>query len=103
MIILGAGGQDYGETEQVGWSEDSFLHIPGERAWIKLAGKPDGTTYLQEYLELMDSCVARPDIVEEISAIAKEEAMGYFYGSKSPEAVADIIQSRVSLLLQENK
>ena len=31
----------------------------------------------------MDSCVARPDIVEEISAIAKEEAMGYFYGSKS--------------------
>lgn len=89
--------------EQVGWSEDSFLHIPGERAWIKLVGKPDGTTYLQEYLELMDSCVARPDIVEEISAIAKEEAMGYFYGSKSPEAVADIIQSRVSLLLQENK
>ena len=51
----------------------------------------------------MDSCVARPDIVEEISAIAKEEAMGYFYGSKSSEAVADIIQSRVSLLLQENK
>ena len=31
----------------------------------------------------MDSCVARPDIVEEISAIAKEEAMGYFYGSRA--------------------
>lgn len=40
---------------------------------------------------------------EAIVSIISEEVEGYLAGQKSPEEVADIIQSRVSIYLNESK
>ena len=88
-------------VEKVGWSDVSYLHVPGTRSWEEIPRGKDGTTYLEEYLELMEHCVSRSDVVEEVQAIVCEEAQGYFRGQKRAEQVAEVIQSRVSLYLAQ--
>lgn len=70
---------------------------------IRLEGKPDGSSYLQEYLEYMDSCV--PVEVESniIRIMMMEEARSFFEGQKTAEEAAAIIQNRVQLYLDEQK
>lgn len=69
-------------------------------AVIPLDGKEDGTSYLDEYMELMDE--GKPLTVQtDIRDIILEEAESYFVGNKSEKEVAKIIQSRVQLYLDE--
>lgn len=68
----------------------------------EIDGKPDGTSYLPEYLELMDSCRLPSGVTEPIKDIIMEEAGAFFAGDKDARTVADIIQSRVQLYLDEN-
>ncbi len=63
--------------------------------------KPDGTSYLEEYLAFLDSCVPMPDYPSRISAILWEELDGYFSGTRNVEDTVDIIQNRVQLYLDE--
>ena len=73
-----------------------------ENSRVELDGRPDGTSYLDEYIELMDECV--PASVEyEIEEILWEEIQYYFNGEKTEYEVADIIQSRVNIYLQERR
>lgn len=65
-------------------------------------GKPDGTSYLPEYLDFMDSCRLQSGVTEPIKDIIMEEAEAFFAGDKDVRTVADIIQSRVQLYLDEN-
>lgn len=86
----------------VDWSD-----VPVQRlsayAWADLAPKPDGSTYLEEYLALLDSCVVAPGGAEEIERILSEEVPAFFNDDKDAEAVAEIVQRRAQLYLFERK
>lgn len=63
--------------------------------------KPDGTTYLEEYLDFMESCEAVPYCPDAIINIVKEEIDAYFTGNRSAKDTADIIHRRVQNYLDE--
>lgn len=86
----------------VDWSDTPKQKL-GPYSWADLEPKPDGSTYLEEYLELLDHCVAAPTGPEEIEAILSEEIPAFFHGDKDAEAVAEIVQRRVQLYLDERK
>ena len=69
----------------------------------ELALKPDGSTYLEEYLDFVESCQPAPYIPVQIRIIVYEEALPFFEGSKGAVETAEAIQSRVQLYLDERK
>lgn len=70
------------------------------RARIPLKGKKDGSSFLDEYMTLMDE--GEPlSIQYSIRDIVVEEAAAYFAGVKNESEVADIIQRRVQIYLDE--
>lgn len=81
------------------------------QAWVQLDSrtcemvdaKPDGTSYLTEYLEYLDQIRPRPQDAElsPVRNIILEEAAAYFDGERSLNDVIDMMQSRVSLYLAE--
>ncbi len=77
-----------------------FLRTP--QGAMEIDAKPDGTSYLPEYLTFMDSCRISTGITEPIEEIILEEADAFFAGDKDARTVAGIIQSRVQLYLNEN-
>ncbi len=64
--------------------------------------KPDGTSYLEEYLAFVEGCEPRPYWPQQIRMIIVEEVAPFFEGKKSAAEVADTIQRRVQLYLDEN-
>lgn len=71
-----------------------------DRAVIPLEGRPDGTSYLDEYLILMEEGVTL-NTEYEIQNFILEEAAAYFAGDKSVQETASVIQNRVQLYLDE--
>ena len=69
---------------------------------IQLELKPDGTTYLEDYLAFAESCVPEPVRPSAIGSIIGEEISAYFTGNKDAGEVARIIDNRVQLYLDEN-
>lgn len=84
------------------WSTGAEFSM-GDGSYVILECKPDGTTYLEEYLTYMDSLVSQPKGMETILGIISEEADVYFSGEKNLEQTVDVIQKRVQLYLNENK
>lgn len=76
---------------------------PDQMIVRELAAKPDGTTWLEEYLAFAENCRPEPAIPEQISKIVAEEAAAYFEGDKSAAETADIIHNRVQNYLDENR
>jgi len=72
-----------------------------ESAVIELDGKEDGSSYVKEYIELAESCIPSKDEYREIELIIMEEVPAFFNGQKTAEQVAEIIQSRVTIFLEE--
>lgn len=71
-------------------------------SYIQLAGREDGTSYMDEYIMLMDNgslLSAQYDIQD----IILEEAGAYFAEDKTEQEAAAIIQNRVKLYLDERK
>ena len=73
------------------------------RVITDLTLKPDGSTYLEEYLDFVESCRPVPYIPVQIRLIVQEEAHSFFEGSKGAVETAEAIQSRVQLYLEEKK
>lgn len=86
-------------------SEDSSYYEEQDGAvfWNGLESirKEDGTTTLQDWSSFLEQCVPAPIAHEDLSDIIWEEAQGYFEGDKSAETVAEIIQNRIQLYLDE--
>ena len=76
-----------------------FMH--GEKSIIELEGKPDGSSYLQEYVELLDTGVPETWMMTELRSIIMEEAAAFFNGDKSAKDAAALIQNKVQLYLDE--
>ena len=69
---------------------------------IPLGERPDGTSFADEYIELMDN--GTPETIEyDIWNIVYEETAPFFEGQKTAQEVARIIQSRVQIYLEEKK
>lgn len=68
-----------------------------------LPAKEDGSSYLEEYLELLESAVPTAVDSEDIFNLVMEEADSYFQADKDIDTVIDIIQKRVQLYLDEQK
>ncbi|HBA48264.1 MAG TPA: hypothetical protein DCZ91_10805 [Lachnospiraceae bacterium] len=89
--------------------EESYLGTPvllirgpsDELIQQPLELKPDGTTYLEEYMAILESAVPLPEDPSRISAILEEELGAYFSETKSLEDTIDVIQNRVQLYLDE--
>lgn len=76
-------------------------YFGGYTPWPLEDLKPDGTTYLEEYLDFMESCVAVPYCPSAVTDIVKEEIDAYFTGNRSAKDTADIIHNRVQNYLDE--
>lgn len=74
------------------------------RSYMPIAGKKDGSSFVNEYLELLKSCdnVFSKD-AGALKTIVMEETADYFGGSKTAEEVAKIIQGRTELYLMERQ
>ena len=67
---------------------------------MPLDGRDDGTSYLDEYIQLMDQ--GEPwSFHYRVRDMVMEEAMAYFAGDKTAEEAAKIIQKRVQNYLNE--
>lgn len=63
----------------------------------------DGTTSLHKAKAFLESCVAFPQEYPEIENIIFEELQALYFGDKSAKQVAEIIDNRVQLYLDERK
>ncbi len=79
---------------------ESPMFWVGSRERIPLEGKTDGSSFLPEYIEILEKGMYNGRLGTAELAII-EEAAAYFNGDKTAEEVADIIQSRVWLYLNE--
>ena len=70
---------------------------------MQIEVKPDGTSYLEEYLAFVENCEPTPYWPQDIRSIIGEEISPFFEGKKSAAEVADVIQRRVQLYLDETR
>ena len=73
------------------------IYWDGEKA----IQKPDGSTTLQDWSDYLERCVPGPPDYQDLKNVIWEEAEGYFNGDKSAETVAEIIDRRIQLYLDE--
>lgn len=87
--------------ENTGQSEGPVF-IKNDHSVIPLEGRADGSSYLEEYLNLMeDGAIICTEY--DILNIILEEASAYFSDDKSVQETADVIQKRVQNYLDERK
>lgn len=87
-------------VEDPGSSEGPYFLVK-KRTINPLGGKPDGSSFLPEYMEIMENGISDEGASSQIRSIVSEEAGAYFAGDKSAEEAAEIIQRRVWLYLNE--
>lgn len=91
-----------GNTESQGFGTyQSPVFQTKEREIIPLDGKPDGSSFLPEYLEILEKADYMPQQVDDLGMMVIEEAGAFFSGDKSAEEAARVIQSRVWVYLNE--
>ena len=88
-------------VELYGYKKPVPVFFTSESAVIELDGKEDGSSYVKEYIELAESCIPQKEEYEQIDSIVIEEVQAFFNGQKTAKQVAEIIQSRVTIFLEE--
>ena len=77
---------------------------PDDNQFILLEDlKPDGTPWLEEFLDFVKSSEPAPDMPDELSAIIGSELQSFYEGGRSARETADNIHNRVQLYLDERK
>lgn len=87
-------------------SEDYWIYqVPvfqsNDREVIPLDGKPDGSSFLPEYLEILEKAEYMSSMIDDLGMMVIEEAGRFFSGDMPAEEVARAIQSRVWIYLNE--
>lgn len=94
-------------TEGVADRHPAFDGAPafllGERDVISLGGKADGTSFLQEYMELLEKGKPESWWNTELRGIIQEEAGAFFAGDRSAPDTARILQNRIQNYLDERR
>ena len=85
--------------------EPAILLNPSDKdnpySYGTLDNKPDGTSYIEEFMDFAESCEPVPYCPTAITEIVQEELGSYFAGNKSAKDTADIIHRRVQLYFDE--
>ena len=81
---------------------DRWMYDSGSMNTI-VNSKPDGTSWLEEYLECMDNSVPTPVGSGDVLRIINEEMDYYFNGARDLDQTIEVIQRRVQLYLDEHK
>lgn len=77
---------------------------PDDHQFILLEDlKPDGTPWLEEFLDFVKSSEPAPAMPDELSAIIGSELQSFYEGGRSARETADNIHNRVQLYLDERK
>ncbi len=86
------------------YNEDNgkYYLIEPDGSWTMLKTREDGSTYYEEFQDFLMHAVPC-DFSDEVFDIIYEEAESYFYSDKEMEEVADVIQNRVELYLEEKQ
>lgn len=79
---------------------DALFYSNGE-GWSLVYESPEGDIWLDEYIEFMNSCVPKRRGTSDIEDIVIEETGSFFAGDKDAWTVAELIQNRVQLYLDE--
>lgn len=82
---------------------DPWEYSVGGGVYYVLDTKPDGNPWTKEYKDILDQAVPRPQDTYYIEDIILEEVATYLSGIKTAEQVAEIIQNRVQLYLNEQQ
>lgn len=91
-----------GNMESEGYGTLQYPVFQGhDRAVIPLDGKPDGSSFLPEYLEILEKADNMSNWIDDLGMMVIEEAGAFFSGDKSAEEAARTIQSRVWVYLNE--
>lgn len=69
----------------------------------QLPAKADGSSYLEEYVELLQKAVPMAYDSEEVFNLVMEDADSYFHSDKDLDTVIDAIQKRVQIYLDERQ
>ena len=102
----------YGSSVRLDVIRDSIVYMDGktliQRTTLEPNGpireiplKPDGTSFLEEYLEFVQNCKPDPARIPQLSEIIGDELLSCFEGGKSAEDAAAAIQNRIQLYLDE--
>lgn len=83
--------------------DDQWSYSLGGGVSILLESKPNGDSWLEEYLDCMDECVPRPDKSWDVIRMIQEETDYYFNGERDMDQTIDVLQRRVQLYLDEHK
>lgn len=90
---------------QLRYYEDSrqYFWINPGGDMVLLPGKKDKSSYLDEYVDFIRNAVPYPVHSDELFNIVMEEADSYFSSNKNLDEVAQIIQNKVQLYLDEHQ
>ncbi len=92
--------------EKESWvDDDGVKHYEEEYYWIgdtQIEVKPLSQQDVDTVKEFVESHPLTYSPNQEVSNIVNEEATAYFKGQKTAQEVAEIIQSRVSIFVNEN-
>ena len=86
--------------DEKGLEREEAVFLTSSRGGIHLAVDANGDSFVEEYIALMDRAMP-PFNAYELRSIISEEAAAYFSGAKSEREVANVIDRRVRLFLQE--
>ena len=92
-------------TEDIVYEEtgEAWVNINGGSTQYSLLVFEDGTTSLHEAVRLLEACVPMPKPHDALLNIIMEEVQSYYAGEKSTTEVAEIIDNRVQVYLDEGK
>ena len=89
------------------YMEDSpeypWQYYIGSGTYYVLTTKPDGSPWTEEYKSILEQAVPRAQNTFYIEEIIVEEADSFISGDKTAAQVAEIIQNRVQLYLDEQR
>lgn len=84
-------------------NEGGPVFLLNERNVILLDGKADGTSWLQEYMELLDQGKPAGWWSTKLQGMILEEAAAFFNGDRSASDTAQILQNRIQNYLDERE
>lgn len=87
----------WGVPEWAGWR----YHMGN--SYAPMAKKSDGSSWAEDYVAFMESCVYPEPVSEEVMQLIKEEVYDYYDGYSSVDTAVKNIQNRVQLYLEERK
>lgn len=89
--------------EVYGYPAPAPVFKRGGRSVTILAGRMDGTSYLEEFLQIAESSVPYAVELDVIRGIMQEESDVCFAGDRGLRETAEVIQRRVQLYLDETR